>query len=82
MVIASNEDNSEVIRLGALKTAMAAENDKINLLAGVGLFNNQADVFNPDSAMEKERTDGDDFRDFIEELWSVAGKKGKDKKLH
>ena len=82
MVIAANEENSEVIRLGAYKTAMAAETNKINLLARVGLFDNQSDVFNPESAAGEERTDGDDFRDFIEELWSAVGKIDKDQTSH
>jgi len=82
MVIAANENNPEVIRLGAYKTAMAAENDKINLLARVGLFDNSTDVFNPESPTEKERTDGDDFMDFIQDLWDAKGKADKDKKLH
>ena len=64
MAIYDNSDNSEAIRLGALKTAMGAETDKVNLLARVGLFENQPTVFVPDSETSEE-TDGEQFQKFM-----------------
>ena len=64
MAIYDNTDNPEAIRLGALKTAMGAETDKVNLLARVGLFENQPTVFVPDSETSKE-TDGEQFQKFM-----------------
>ena len=64
MAIYDNTDNPEAIRLGALKTAMGAETDKVNLLARVGLFENQPTVFVPDSETSEE-TDGEQFQKFM-----------------
>ena len=77
MVIAADTDNAAVARIGALKVALNAEMDKINLLEKIGAFDQLLPVLNPDSPHDsEEQSDAEDFRRFMKEVLKASDATG------
>ena len=68
---------SDIVKLGALKTALDAEQNKAVFLERVGAFANLANHFIPDSLDDKDTTDGDDFKEFAKAFVAFMEKKSK-----
>ena len=71
---------SDITKLGAIKTALAAETDKATFLERVGAFANLPNHFVAIPETDKESSDGDDFKEFAKAFVEYVKQKKKAKK--
>lgn len=71
----TNGNAPDVVKLGALKTAIDAEQNKAAFLERVGAFANMPNWFTPDSLDDLDETDGEQFEKFMKAFVAYATKK-------
>ena len=82
MGIVDSKASSDMVKLGALKTALDAENNKAVFLERVGAFANLPNHFVAIPETDKESSDGDDFKEFAKAFVAYVKQKKKTKNSH